>query len=114
VCGAYNEGYLPLCVQPCDPLASSCEPGWSCQAGPDVLGCLPDDTLPCGDTTCTPAETCLAAEFVPGCAGSRACCTPWCDLNDAMPCPDDLTCTPWFSEGTAPAGREHVGVCAMM
>ena len=40
-----------------------------------------------------------------------SCCSPWCNL-EAPECPMPLECTPWFEEGTAPPGLEHIGVCA--
>jgi hypothetical protein len=112
-CAQFNSGDLPLCLAQCDPLAPTCAEGWSCQMALGNLGCLPDGSIACGDTSCPADQACVQTEFVPGCTNGP-CCTPWCDVNDPDACTElqnGTTCVPYFARGSAPAGLDHVGLC---
>lgn len=57
---------------------------------------------------------CVPASLVPNCESER-CCSSLCDLTDEpSTCPlsgEGEVCTPYFAEGDAPDGLEHVGIC---
>jgi hypothetical protein len=128
LCTIWNDGVLILCLVPCDPLLQDC-------AGDDL--CVPTfegDAFVCvldashdegqyGDpcefvNNCDPGLACINADFVPDCLSSIGCCTEYCDLTAVDPMaacsatPDQgVECVPWFEEGQAPPGYEHVGAC---
>lgn len=125
-CVALNEGYVPLCLVPCNPLQDgACPDGEACRhvESDGAFLCLPlvggevmGSAEHCGDETCLPSQACLPPRLLPGCAST--CCTDLCDLGD----PDGdaacaaidptLACEPFYEPGTAPPGLELVGVCA--
>jgi hypothetical protein len=120
-CAAY-DGFRPqVCLSRCDPTdPAACPADEGCRPiGPEVL-CVPTITLPeglaCGpsDQHCAVAETCLSAEGLARCDAAE-CCTAWCDLSAPdpdLPCATaGELCQPYFE--IAPAGLEHVGVCAL-
>ncbi len=122
-CAQHNQGLLNLCLTPCDPLdpitcdGEVCIPngqGFVCalqELGVDgadaepcdaVNGC--DAGLVCADPASAPAH-CDVEE--------TGCCLPFCPTDDVnFVCPGSTVCLPWFAEGAAPEGLEHVGVCA--
>ena len=57
----------------------------------------------------------MMAEVLPDCQGS-GCCTPFCEVMlgdaqcDAVP---GTSCVPFWEEGLAPEGYEHIGVCVV-
>jgi len=121
---------LALCLPPCDPLEpASCPADATCRFLPDSSAafCVPDQggrvlspTIQCGDDdeACPADEVCITAANYGGC-GSPTCCTRWCDLDE----PDadaqcaarrpDHACVPVFDPGSAPAGYERLGLCAV-
>ncbi|PCC69789.1 hypothetical protein SAMN02745121_04214 [Nannocystis exedens] len=130
ICGADEEcfGYhqMPLCVPHCDPLLQDCPAGDSCQyAGVDFV-CLDVDGLPAnqlfegcgGDWRCAPGLSCEGGEVAEECfigegGEGPGCCSPYCDLSDPV-CPGaGQQCRAYYAPGKAPAGLEHVGVCAL-
>lgn len=124
LCIGYNQGSLPLCVTPCDPLSpTACNEGEGCYlAGEDQFHCLwpgPPadgglDGMQCvGINECVPGLTCVFREMKPSCSTSR-CCTPFCDVSEPEVCTAaDETCVPVFDEDEAPPGLEHVGLCGV-
>jgi hypothetical protein len=131
VCRISNEGVLILCLSTCDPLAPECNRGEECTADPETgaFSCMPHADngtygQDCTDlATCGPGLLCASATRLPGigdCArDATACCTYWCDLTAADPeaaCPDTAlgqSCVPFYEEGEAPEGYEHVGFCGL-
>lgn len=111
---------VSLCVEPCDPLASSCPPFQTCTFSGPVMTCQPapldgatrgemchPTSLPCIDgTLCSfdPAMTCLHL------AGTGCCAEP-CDIDDPGTCPAPEICIPWFPVAPPPE-LEHLGACA--
>ena len=129
MCSIYNDGVLPLCLAGCDPLLQDCPNEDLCvtTAGGDGFVCVLDASGEEGQygdpceyvNVCDPGLFCANAEAVPGCQGSVGCCSEYCDLTAADPnsacsgLAQGQECTPWFEEGTAPPGLEHVGACAI-
>jgi Ca-activated chloride channel family protein len=68
---------------------------------------------------CDPGLFCAGTDMVPGCVDPVGCCSDYCDLGDAdasATCEgflDGQVCLPWYEEGTAPDGLDHVGACAL-
>jgi hypothetical protein len=121
-CWMSNEGAIWVCVPACDPLLQDCEQGTGCYSSGVIFGCVfvPSASLsvgePCQDLNdCAPGLQCTEAEALPSCAG-EACCTSFCEIGlgdaacDLLP---DTVCMPFFEQGMAPAGYEHVGVCIL-
>lgn len=117
-----SAGVVGVCEPVCDPVEQDCVEGTSCYwAVEDFLCMAPHRQVPVGDVCgfhkdCQAPAACMASELLPSCASS-GCCAPFCDL-DATEDPCDLllagtSCEPWFVEGTAPAGSEHIGVCLL-
>ena len=121
-CIAFNNGVLPLCESPCDPLIQDCPDGQGCYAGGDSFVCAvtldgaPPDNGECYTIqSCLPGNVCVGSGSLEmGTCASERCCTPWCDLNgdpDAQ-CPEPTEdCVPWYEPGTAPPQHEDVGAC---
>jgi hypothetical protein len=111
---------IPLCVQPCDPLASSCPEGQSCAfegsaliCRPLPLGgalegemCHPEDD-PCQDGTLCSYDPAARCHHLPG----TGCCAAPCDVNDPSACRVTEVCLPWFPVAPPPE-LAHLGVCA--
>ena len=121
-CPIYADAILILCHPKCDPLAQDCADGDACLPYPrDVFICILDASGemgaygdPCDySNACDPGLVCLNPEYVPGCQAG-GCCTPFCDTSAPNTCPGDgQECIPWYEEGEAPEGYEHVGVCGV-
>ena len=128
-CVVLNEGYLPLCLTPCNPLDPvDCSEGEECRVAdnsenpycvPTVGGTILGNSRDCLDQTCSPEELCLPGDFLPSCEAEQ-CCTPWCDTSDpgadAMCAAADpeRTCLAFYEEGQAPAGLVNLGVCGTL
>jgi hypothetical protein len=126
LCVPLNEGYMPLCLTPCNPLqAAACPDGEACRHvdGDGGFYCLPLDggvvmgsSQHCDDATCSPSQLCLPAGVLEGCATER-CCTELCDTGDpgadalCAALGPTLACEPFYEPGAAPAGLEPVGAC---
>ena len=112
---------INFCVPTCDPTLQDCGEGLACFWANNAFHCIfTDQNIPAGEpcgfiNDCAAGLGCLPAEVLPDCAGS-ACCSAFCDLNrgdepcDAIP---GTVCSPFFEEGTAPIGYDHVGVCIL-
>lgn len=118
---------VPICMDKCDPLTQDCQrPGWSClpdsptTAGQSGFICTPPPPQNPGQQgdTCALANdcdiglTCVPSSRLPEC-GFLFCCTQFCDLTEADPCPaidPALECVDWM----APDPQwQDVGVCAI-
>ncbi len=126
-CIIANDGFLPLCLEVCDPLLQDCADGSACYPGDDGFVCVPDASGPdqgaFGDpceftNACDPGLLCAGAAAVPGCESAR-CCTDFCDLSDPEPAvgcgglAGGQECIGLFAEGQAPPGFEDAGFCAI-
>ncbi len=127
-CMSLNEGYVPVCLLPCDPLQSdACPVDAECRHVADDGGfyCLPSvggqvlgSSQHCDDTTCTPTQLCIDSVALGTCEADR-CCTELCDASvpegNALCAAVDpaLACISFYEVGTAPAGLEHVGACIL-
>lgn len=108
-------------VQECEPTLAG--DGWSCapqQAATNpgygdlcslqerrIVACLQD-------SVCVPSDSVGAVSCEPH--EGEGCCTEICDVTHPWACPDATvgqTCQPFYPEGTAPSGYEHVGVCVL-
>lgn len=127
-CVSLNDGYVPVCLAPCDPLEeAACPAGAECRTVANDGGfyCLPlvggeveGSSEHCFSTTCATSQVCVDAELLSDCL-AFGCCTDLCDTND----PDAdaqcagldpmLVCEPFYAPGGAPAGLEHVGACIL-
>ena len=121
---------LWLCIPGCDPILQDCWAGDTCIGDPtgDGFVCVLDASggqAPEGATcefvnVCNPGLFCATPSFYPGpdCQDSYGCCAPFCDLDDAQACEGlsvvDAECVPWFEQGQAPPGHDHVGGCGIM
>jgi len=124
-CALSGEGVLILCLPTCHPLEEPCPPDEVCVPGwGSELFCVFDasgDAGAAGDpcefvNACNPGLFCASVDYVPDCEGNIGCCTPFCDLLAADPCPGavpEVECIPWFEEGQAPPGYETLGVCGV-
>ncbi|MGH1340147.1 MAG: hypothetical protein ACRBN8_01250 [Nannocystales bacterium] len=96
------------CHPVCDPLVQDCADGESCVIVQfENFICVPHGELDEGET-CGGFDECLPGLM---CAGDGdPLCSEFCDL-DAPACPEGVSCSELFAEGTAPPGYENVGVC---
>ncbi len=110
---------LAICLPSCDPLLQDCAAGEGCyELYLDGFACAPDASGEGGEfgdpceflNACSVGLSCEAAETVPGCK-SGSCCTPFCDITQATPCPDGFECGAVFPPGQAPPGQENIGLC---
>ncbi len=112
-----------LCISTCCPLEQDCGEGQGCYAithdfscGPDASGDIGGYGDPCEFiNACDPGMVCLGASSIPDCNGSVGCCTPFCAVGSTS-CSlldPELECAPWFDEGEAGPGLEHIGACVL-
>lgn len=122
-CHATGDGTVDLCRPDCDPLLQDCAGGQLCVSVNSGFRCVPDASEGQGFygigcqfvNSCNPGLSCAVPELVPGCA-DPACCTPFCDLDAAEPCPDQdlgVSCIAFFEEGEALPHQEHIGICGL-
>ena len=103
-----GQAEVGVCLDSCDPLAPSCEPGLDCVFTSTHFVCMEIAKLaaagqPCGWVNdCAAGNLCVGAESVEGCMGS-SCCTPICDLDEPDSCMGPLTCEA-LVEGLAGVG----------
>lgn len=127
-CLGLNEGYVPVCVTPCDPLGDApCPEGEACrnvQLDGDFY-CLPlagghveGSSQHCDGATCLPSQLCVDASALATCEAT-SCCTELCDVGDpgadaqCAALDPALTCEALYGPGEAPAGLELVGACVV-
>lgn len=127
-CDISGDGTPYLCSPWCDPVAPDCPAGqgcypestwWTCRppGGPGGNGAYGE---PCGAIDwCEPGLVCRPPGAVPQCEDDIGCCSEVCDLGDPLGdaqcsgAAEGQTCQPWYDDGDAPAGLEHVGMCAL-
>ena len=125
-CYIWSNGVASLCLPYCDPVLQDCQEGvcvpddgygqFSCAA--DESGGVHPAGAPCeAHSECNAGNACSSVALYPhpDCEDALGCCAPYCDLNDPQ-CPSEppgLACAPWYEEGQAPPGSEHVGVCSV-
>lgn len=108
------------CREKCNPLESTCGAGRVCiPSTEDLFYCEEDaDNSPAGapctcSNCCAAGLLCFPGAYVEGCEGD-SCCAPACDLSDPIACPGAMeSCQSIYTAGTAPAGYENLGVCAL-
>jgi hypothetical protein len=124
LCDISNEGVLILCLDTCDPVLVDCAPGLICF--PSSMGLFICDFDASGEegaygepcefiNVCDPGLYCANPESVPGC-NAGGCCSEFCDINGENTCSgQDMgqVCVPWYEDGMAPPGLEHVGGCSL-
>jgi len=92
-CLLFEDGALPLCLPPCDPLALACGEQSTCAWAPnDAFACVSQSFVPCPDGF---------RHYPPGegpaqCAADEPCCVPYCDTSLSDPCPEGSTCQPFY------------------
>jgi hypothetical protein len=118
-CTISGSGVINICISSCDPILQDCHDGVACYWAHSAFSCVtPLQDIPVGEpcgfiNDCVAGSGCITAEELPSCAGS-ACCSPWCDLDlgdqlcAVLP---GTACVPFFEQGTAPPGYDHIGVC---
>jgi hypothetical protein len=126
ICVIANNGVIALCRLACDPLVQDCpieseictwsQASWIC--APHSQSCCSYGE-PCSNPQdCGAGHACVGASAFSSCAGT-SCCTWLCDHTDGSA---DATCEaldpvqrcePWYAEGQAPIGYEHVGACVV-
>jgi hypothetical protein len=118
-CSINGSGVINVCIFGCDPLIQDCGSGLGCWWANGNFQCIfTTQDLPTGEpcgfiNDCAIGHSCTAAEALPSCAGA-ACCAPFCELEQGdQPCEalPGTSCLPFFSEGEALPGYEHVGLC---
>jgi hypothetical protein len=117
LCEISNEGSATLCVEQCNPLLQDCEQPSACYWDNTGFHCLAGGDLavgePCGYANeCPPGNQCVEAALLPSCDG-EACCTGICELglDENLCLLPGTACVPFFEQGDAPKGLEHVGLC---
>jgi hypothetical protein len=123
-CTLCQDCVVGFCLPICDPLNPNCPDGQVCVPNLQDFACVIDASRekgqvfdPCEFVNfCDPGLWCANSELAEECDPMTAgCCLPFCDLSVMPPtCPGaGQQCLPWFEEGQAPNGLEHVGVCGL-
>jgi hypothetical protein len=122
-CMVANDGALPICLPPCDPLADVCVVDEACRPasyGANTFFCLPVGiVVGCHDLGgCGFDELCVPPDLHPDCGEDEGCCTTWCDLIDPVTadaqCDMQLpgsVCTPYLVDDAPVPGHETLGYC---
>jgi hypothetical protein len=127
-CVLTGDGVVILCHPSCDPLVQECGEGQACYpfpagdfvCAPDASGAIGGVGDPCEYiNTCDPGLFCAGVGTIPACDAAVGCCSPFCNLGAADPCPDALPgteCVPYFAAGEAPnacVDWSIVGACLL-
>ena len=96
---------VPLCVEPCDPVAATCPDGRVCAFEGAALTCQPvplegaqegqaciPPVVPCVDGTLCAYDPAVSCRQPLG----AGCCAAPCDVSDPSTCPETEVCVPWF------------------
>jgi hypothetical protein len=123
---AGGSGLPVVCLPRCNPLAQDCAEGEGCYPVYDGFGCRADasgEDGAAGDPcefvgACDPGMFCADADALPGCEGSSGCCTPYCELRSADPCPNatpPIECVPLHDAPPTNDCMSHdnVGACML-
>lgn len=122
-CTIDNDNTLNLCLPGCSPLLQDCGDGEACYPVGGDFTCEPDASGDAGQANelceyinvCDKGLWCAEPAAVgAGCMmGSPGCCTPFCDINGPLKCPNmDQMCVPWY-DVNPPPGLENVGYCGV-
>lgn len=112
-CSAFNDSWLPLRLPACDPLAPTCEKGFSCYPGsPGDFVCVREGEQVSVEEVFQPecpAGTFAATnEQVAGCSVEEPCCSAYCDLTGDVTCGAEFECMPLL---TPFASAPNLGAC---
>lgn len=124
-CVPANDGFLPICLNSCDPLLQDCPFDHGCYGDSEdgsFLCFKPDpkeggmDNDNCAfDNACLPGFQCLPPEVVAECEqGFDGCCNPFCALDgDSSECNLDAgeVCSAFYMEDNPP--WDNVGICTL-
>lgn len=116
-----------VCLPNCCPLEQTCGDGRGCYPVGRHFFCAPDaggESGAFGDpceylNVCDPGLFCANAETVAQCKSPLGCCTEFCDVTDpnadanCTGAAEGQRCVPWYEEGKAPLGFEHIGACIL-
>ena len=118
LCVGFVGGFVPLCVNDCEPLLGDCAPDEVCVYTPTISGpgfvCMEDASGedgaagdPCEDVnSCDPGMFCGSSVLVAGCRGAM-CCTPYCDPEAPESCSlPQQECLAWLD-------MPEFGVCGV-
>jgi hypothetical protein len=118
VCG--GDDFVPLCIEPCDPLdPASCPAGQACAffLG-TALVCQPEldgaaEGMPCDAAIVCDAGTLCSYDAALDCGNGvgQGCCAVPCDVNDPGACAGLEICVPWFPLPPPPE-LAYLGICA--
>jgi hypothetical protein len=125
VCVVANDGVLPLCLDPCNPLAPACVHGeclhidhshdFACGPPWTSLGYGEPCTTELG--SCAEGLACVSSDAFPEGLCENRCCTQVCDLSAPNECPhaaDVQLCRSPYPPGQIPPGYENVGLCRIL
>ena len=122
-CSIANDGAIALCLATCDPVLQDCAvDGEVCYPMGDAWVCSPQFGGAGYGEACNgacAAGSCISPAAFSQCDGGFGCCTSYCNVEDAASdafCQslDPIqTCEPFYSEGQAPDGYAHVGICTV-
>jgi hypothetical protein len=122
-CLIANDEVLILCLPGCDPLLNECAPDEVCVPSPQDKGvfiCALDASGDGGKefdecaqlNSCDPGLLCGDSAMAAECdQNALRCCVAFCDLTMPACNGAGAECVPWFEEGMAPEGLDHLGVC---
>ena len=131
VCGIWNGGSEPWCIEQCNILAQDCTAdGWMCSyAGlaAESAGCVLDESGPtgayadpcaCEPGCCDEGLICILGNALANCPepGAVGCCTEYCDVNAENTCsgmPEGEECVSSTELIGAVPGLEEVGICIL-
>lgn len=125
VCAMANNGALPVCLDPCNPLSPGCPPEAGCLyiheiqdflCGPPWMNTGYGEPCTTELGSCASGLACVDTTAFPEGVCPSGCCTQACDLSAPNQCPhaaDGQVCTPLYEPGQAPPGNENVGLCKM-
>lgn len=112
-CSIFNDGWLPVCLPACDPLASTCDNGFGCYPGSQGdFVCVREGEQVSLDEVfhpyCPAGSFAATGEQVAGCSVEEPCCSAYCDLTGGMPCGAEFECLPL---STPYAMQPNLGAC---
>ena len=124
-CFSFNEGYLPVCLETCDPILQDCSDGEGCYQSDDADYLCSEFVLDNDGTgevgtrcelwhNCRPGLQCMDASQLADC-DDDSCCAYVCDLSADDPddvCRDSGEVCVAMQENPVP-GKERVGVCGL-
>ncbi|MBZ5715291.1 hypothetical protein [Nannocystis pusilla] len=110
-----------VCLPTCDPVAAACEPGEVCTFNGNDFACVgivgpgAAEFEPCEFlNSCNPGLFCTGSEMASECDAQQVgCCLAFCDVEAPACNGEGAECISVWERGQAPAGLEHVGVCAL-